>query len=158
MQITNNFSGLVLPLSPFRTNETSVDITASSLIYREAFPISGEEEDFCIDPKNRRPLHLERVTAEDPDEFLEFAIIPPGGNLIVETTEMIKTGSLHCAMYQAVGSLNLANIAVLGSIWVKPNWEGKLKVNLHNFNRVHSYKLYVDQVIGQMIYFQHRQQ
>jgi deoxycytidine triphosphate deaminase len=149
--ISDKFPRFITPFSTFRANKTSIDITASNIAFRELVThadINCDEDAFTIDIKRQQPLHLEQ------DKCMElngFSFISPGGNLIIETNELITLDGFHCAFYQSVGNLNMSNIASIGNIWMQPSWSGKLQINLHNFNRAHSYKIYKDQPIGQIV-------
>lgn len=156
MLVATDYSRFIEPYSIFRANKTSFDITASNKVFVETLPSDFScEESFMVDVKNQTPLHLEQkfmVVPQDIEEGGQYILIPPNDNVIVETSEVISLDNDHCAFYQAVGNLNLANIAAVGSAWMQPGWRGKLKINFRNFNRVHSYKLYAGQVIGQVVF------
>lgn len=149
MRITNSYGGLVENFSPFRAGVISLDLTASGVAYVEADcpedPVNSGEEELCyIDVKNNNPLRLKKFD-------FESVIIYPEMCITVETSEVITLDQKHWGMFYSVGTLNMANIAVIGSILIQPKYVGTLKITLRNFNKQHSYRFYKDQVIGQLM-------
>lgn len=149
MNINTDFLRQVIGSSPFRINDSSLDITASDKVYREGgnFETDGIR---CIDVRTQSPIQLEQEFGMVRDGFVA---IPPQTNIIIETAEEFQLEHNVCGMYQAVGTLNTANIGVVGSIWMQPGWCGKLRITLRNYNYRHSYTLYKGAVIGQIILF-----
>lgn len=142
----NNKTGVVKNFNRLCVNTTSLDITASDVAFVED-AITGTN---VIDIKQRQPLHL--AQSQCMQDF-GFELIYPGASIIVETKEEFSIPNDICAMYQSVGNLNISNVASLSNIWIKPDWNGKLRITLHNYNKHHSYKLYRDQTIGQLVFF-----
>lgn len=148
MKILKNASSLIIPYSEFRQQKSSIDITASNQCFREVFPNTNDESDFTIDLKLKQPLHLEEVIFED------YIVIPPSKSITVVCNEEVDLPHSVCGMFQSVGLLNQSNIATIGSIWIQPKWRGKLNITLINHNSVHSYKLYKNTVVGQLVFFE----
>lgn len=146
LYLVNNTSGVIKNYNRLCVNSTSLDITASNIVYAE--DTSGVAN--IIDVKQKQPLHLQQSECMQNQGF---ELIFPHASIIVETKEEFDIPNDVCAMYQSVGNLNVSNIASLSNIWVKPNWDGKLRITLHNYNKYHTYKLYQDQVIGQLVFF-----
>lgn len=145
--INTDFLHQIVGCSPFRVNKSSVDITASERVYCEGGSID-EDGIRCIDLRTQSPIQLMEMEGMKRDGFIA---IPPQTNIIIETAEEFQLEHNVCGMYQAVGTLNTANIGVIGSIWMQPGWCGKLRITLRNYNYRHSYTLYKGAVVGQLI-------
>lgn len=150
MYLANSYGEIIKNFSRLQFNSTSVDITASTIAFTENTPDLTNINSFIIDIKNKQPLHLVQS-----QEMLENGciLIPPNSSVIIETNESFNIPLDVCAMYQSVGNLNISNIASLSNIWIKPEWKGNLRITLHNYNKMHSYKLYENQPIGQLVFF-----
>jgi deoxycytidine triphosphate deaminase len=140
---------MIVPYHPFRQQQTSYDLTASGIAYTEI--TSGDNPFPVIDIRAKQPLRMEELA------FDESIIILPGGAMTVLTQEEIVLDGDTCAMFQAVGTLNTANVGIVGGIWIQPGWRGRLRVALRNYNRVHAYKLYHGAVLGQLVLFNVRE-
>lgn len=150
MNITNQFQGLVSNFSLFRVNQSSIDLTASSIAWVE--DCSHVNESALIDVKSNLAMPLIQL---EEMESVGSIVIAPSSTVIVEANECIKLNANNAAMYQSVASLNTLNIgAVGGTIWIRPEWQGNLRIALHNFNKLHSYRLYKHQPIGQLVVFE----
>jgi len=143
MKIDTRFAELLLGSSPFRHNATSVDITASTVVCREDVEFARN-----IDVRTRSPLRTVQMEEMERDGFV---VVPPQQSVIVQNNEYLELTPDVCGFYQAVGSLNTANIGVIGSVWIQPAWQGHLRLTLHNYNYNHSFTLYRDSVIGQIV-------
>jgi deoxycytidine triphosphate deaminase len=148
MDIEHNYELLVLGYSPFRISPVSLDLTASNRAYIEHAYVESENSNTIstlIDVKSNSPLKIREIVFED------FVIISPESCITIETNEIISLDDSHWASFYSVGGLNMANIAVIGGILIQPNYYGSLKITLRNFNKRHSYKLYKEQVVGQLV-------
>jgi len=142
---------LVPNASPFNLQTTSLDITASGVFVREAFPpdVRAADEPMLIDVRSSQALLAERLDVGASGHV----DLPPGGCVVAETAERLALDDAYCAMYQSVSVLNQVFVGPVGSVWVQPGYEGPLRIALRNHNRVHAYRLHAGQVIGQLVFF-----